>query len=370
MKNTLTFSRNLKRLRKEAGLTRTQLAQKIAYSEKSVEKWEMGGAVPPVATVCALAGIFQVSVDTLLMGGNVPIRYYLGIDGGGTKTEFSLTDLDGRLLEHTILGASNPVDIGIENAKQVLRDGIYQVCHNVDLRAVSVYAGLSGGITGNNQALIAEFLRSLSFGAVGSGSDVDTALQICLQEGDGISLIMGTGIVAFARKGDQRHRIAGWGYLLDKGGSGYNLGADALDSALRHIDGRGGSALLLRLIENRLGKALVESIAPIYRNGKTGISSFAPLVFEAYRQGDAEAARILHRNVQEVCQIISTGCSYFDDAPRVAICGGLAKQAEVLAPIFRQYLPESVQPEFITEPSVNGAVALARRNAETEEKLC
>lgn len=366
----VAFGSNLKKLRKKHGLTRTQLAQQISYSEKTIEKWEMSGSVPPVATVCALAQFFQVSVDTLLYSDEVCIRYLLGIDGGGTKTEFLLTDLEGNQLSRLILGASNPVDIGIENTKKVLEEGITQVCRNVDLREVSVYAGLAGGITGNNQATIGEFLRGLSFGAVASGSDVDTAMQVCLRGGDGISLIMGTGIVAFAMKNGQRHRIAGWGYLLDKGGSGYNLGADALDSALRHVDGRGGSSLLLQLIESKLQKPLMESISEIYKSGKTGISSFAPLVFEALEQGDADAKRILRRNVQEVCQIIRAGCVHLTGTPKVAICGGLAKKGDVLRPIFNESLENKVTLEFITEPIVNGAVELARRNAKTEGKLC
>lgn len=360
----LAFGNNLKQLRKKSGLTRAQLAQQISYSEKSIEKWEMGGSVPPVATVCQLAAVFQVSVDALLLGGSIPVRYLLGIDGGGTKTEFLLTDLTGKALERVILGASNPVDIGIENTKTVLQEGIRQVCSGIDLREVSVYAGLAGGITGNNQKTIGQFLKDMSFGAVASGSDVDTALQVCLEGGDGISLIMGTGIVAFAQRGGVRHRIAGWGYLLDKGGSGFNLGADALDSALRHTDGRGGSALLLQLIEAKLKKPLVESISQIYRSGKTGISSFAPLVFEALEQRDPEAERIIRRNVQEVCQIIAAGCAHFEKAPKIAICGGLAKKADVLTPFFNESLTNDVQLDFITAPIVNGAIQLARCNME------
>lgn len=358
----LVFGGNLKRLRKNRGLTRSQLAQQINYSEKSVEKWEMGGCIPPVATVCKLAAFFRVSVDALLYADTSQLRYLLGIDGGGTKTELLLTDLSGNEVDRLILGASNPVDIGMEATRQVLREGIRQLCSSIDLREVSVYAGLAGGITGNNQETVRLFLKSLGFGAVASGSDVDTALQVCLQSGDGICLIMGTGVVAFAKRAESRHRIAGWGYLLDKGGSGYNLGADALDSALRHIDGRGGSPLLLRLIEQKLQKPLPDAISQIYKSGKTGISSYAPLVFEALEQGDPEAERILARNVQEVSRIIAAGCTYLEPCPKVAICGGLAQEANVLRPFFEAALESEVRLEFVTEPIVNGAIQLARNN--------
>ena len=358
----LAFGSNLKQLRKKRGLTRSQLAQQISYSEKSVEKWEMGGSIPPVDTVCRLAAFFQVSLDTLLYAETVQPRYLLGIDGGGTKTEFLLTDLAGNPMDRLILGASNPVDIGMENTRQILQDGIRQLCSSMDLREISVYAGLAGSITGNNQESIRQFLKSLGFGAVAGGSDVDTALQVCLQGRDGICLIMGTGIVAFAQRGESRHRIGGWGYLLDKGGSGYNLGADVLESALRRVDGRGGSSLLLRLVEKKLQKPLTDAISYIYKSGKTGISSFAPLVFEALEQSDPEAERILRRNVQEVSRIIAAGCSHLEPCPKVAICGGLAQRAHILQPFFDEILENEVQLEFITEPIVNGAIQLARNN--------
>ncbi len=367
MIDKLAFGSNLKQLRKKKGLSRAQLALEISYSEKAIEKWEMGGSIPPVTTVCKLASFFQISVDALLHNDRTPIRYLLGIDGGGTKTEFLLTDLSGNALERVILGASNPVDVGIEKTKCILQEGIRQVCSGIDPREISVYAGIAGGISGNNLESIRRFLKKWSLGAVASGSDVNTALQLCLQGGDGICLIMGTGIVAFAQQGGKQHRIAGWGYLLDKGGSGYNLGADALDSALRHIDGRGGSELLLRLIEDQLQKPLADSISRIYSGGKTGIASFAPLVFEAFKQADKEAERILRRNVQEVCQIIAAGCAHFDEPPKVAICGGLVNDADILLPFFKEYLNNTVQPEFITEPIVNGAIALARCNAKVEK---
>lgn len=377
MKNTtistdtkLSFGTNLKALRKSSGMTRAQLAELISYSEKSIEKWEMSGAIPPVNTICRLARLFHVSVDSLLFDSNTPIRYLLGIDGGGTKTEFLLTDMEGKQIGRAKLGASNPVDLGIETTKKVIQDGIRKVCESLDLREISVYAGIAGGLSGNFKETIAQFLKSFSFGAVATGSDVDTAIELCLGDQDGISLIMGTGIVAFAQKDGKRHRIGGWGYLLDKGGSGYNLGVDALNSALRHSDGRGGSALLLQLIEEKLQKPLTQSIAPIYQSGKTGISSFAPLVFEALEQGDAEAERILRRNIQEVCCIIEAGCSHFSSTPKVAICGGLTNKAHILTPYFTEYLRENIRPKFINDAIVNGAISLAKKNSKKEKQSC
>ena len=90
------FSRSLKARRKALGMTQRDLADKISYSEKAVSKWESGVALPPSALLPTLSAILGVSIDELLMGKN-EIRYYLGIDGGASKTEFLLVNSEGNV---------------------------------------------------------------------------------------------------------------------------------------------------------------------------------------------------------------------------------------------------------------------------------
>ena len=295
------------------------------------------------------------------------IRYLLGIDGGGTKTEFLLTDINKKPLSRVILGAANPVNTGIDATKKILKDGISQVCGTTAPDEISVFAGLAGGGSGNNKAVIKTFLSEFGFGAYDCGSDTDSALELALKGSDGVVVITGTGVAAFSQQGDTRHRIGGWGYLIDKGGSGFSLGSDALECALRHHDGRGGSALLLKLIENQTKKPLQECIPDIYSKGTTYVASFAPIVFEAFEKGDDSARRILDRNMKEVAQIIDTGCSFLNsEQKKVVICGGLCKQKEILEPFIKKHLTSDCDPVFTTEPMVNGAVSLA----EKEIKKC
>ena len=62
----VVFASNLIRLRTEAGLTQAELAEKINYSDKSISKWERAEALPDVAVVKRIAGLFDVPVDFLL----------------------------------------------------------------------------------------------------------------------------------------------------------------------------------------------------------------------------------------------------------------------------------------------------------------
>jgi transcriptional regulator with XRE-family HTH domain len=57
---------NIARYRKLYGLTQTELAEEIKYSDKSVSKWERGLGTPDIFVLVRLAAIFGVKVDDLL----------------------------------------------------------------------------------------------------------------------------------------------------------------------------------------------------------------------------------------------------------------------------------------------------------------
>ncbi len=69
-KNTMTdrtiIGRNIAALRKEAGLTQTELADKLHVSHQAVSQWERGETLPDILTLPALAEIFSTGVGRLL----------------------------------------------------------------------------------------------------------------------------------------------------------------------------------------------------------------------------------------------------------------------------------------------------------------
>lgn len=305
------------------------------------------------------------------MVNNNKMRFLLGIDGGGSKTEFLLTDLNGNEINRVVLGASNPVNVGLENTCKILKDGINQVCKEINLGEVSLFAGIAGGKTGNNNALVNNFLSDFCFGAFANGSDTDSVLQIALKGEDGVAIIMGTGIVAFTQCDGECYRTSGWGYMVDKGGSGFCFGSDALHSAFSCFDGSGGSNLIMELVENKLSKPLVDTVADIYSKGPSYVASFAPVVFEAYKEGDAEAEKIIDRNAHEAAKIINSARRFLkNNYGTTVICGGLSKQKEILKPFLLKYIQDDIPIIFSDEPTVNGAIALAKSNIQAGEKLC
>ncbi len=293
---------------------------------------------------------------------NKKAEYYLGIDGGGTKTEFLLTDLSKKEIKGFCLGTSNPVNGSLDNTYSVLSQGIEKCCNGIDIGTVSVFAGIAGVKSGDNERLINNFLSRFGFYAFLCSSDIDVAIELCLKGGNGTAVIMGTGIAAFSRRDDKLYRTGGRGYMIDKGGSGFHFGSDALNSAFEAIDGRNGSKILSELIEERLGCPLEKGISEIYKGGAAAVASFAPVVFEAYRMGDVKAAEIIEKNAKEAASVINGALNISANTEKnVVICGGLSCQKEILSDFIKKYLAEDVRLRFCEERMVNAAVSLAEK---------
>lgn len=60
------IANNIQNLRKSAGYTQLQFAEKLNYSDKAVSKWERGESVPDIHILKQIADMFSVTVDYLL----------------------------------------------------------------------------------------------------------------------------------------------------------------------------------------------------------------------------------------------------------------------------------------------------------------
>lgn len=63
----MNLSERLEDLRKQHDLTQDQLAEKLMVTRQAISRWERGLAYPTVDNLKALAQLYQVSLDTLLL---------------------------------------------------------------------------------------------------------------------------------------------------------------------------------------------------------------------------------------------------------------------------------------------------------------
>ena len=66
----MTLAEKLKFLRKQAGMSQEQLAEKLGVSRQAVTKWETDAGIPDIENVIAISALFDISIDELLSNEN------------------------------------------------------------------------------------------------------------------------------------------------------------------------------------------------------------------------------------------------------------------------------------------------------------
>ncbi len=60
-------AKNIALLRQANGMTQSELAEKLNYSDKAVSKWERAESMPDISVLVEIASLFSVSLDTLVL---------------------------------------------------------------------------------------------------------------------------------------------------------------------------------------------------------------------------------------------------------------------------------------------------------------
>lgn len=368
MHRKVDIGRNIKGLREEHNLTQKQLAEQIGYTEKSVSKWENNDGIPTLDVMIKLCDLFRLSLDELIYQKTSEL-YLLGIDGGGTKTVFRLTDNSGNVIRTVHKSSSNPNDIGIENTKKILDQGIWEACQGISYGNIVMFAGLSGGgLTGNNRTVLHEFFSQYGFRTFDNGSDVENLVALSKYT-ECILMIMGTGCIGYCLSQQDCQRVGGWGYHFEEGGSGYCIGRDAISAALSASDGSGEKTILTELLESRIGETAERHLTRFYTEGKQYIASFADLVFTAAANGDSVAENILDRNMRCVARMLIAAQKHYSTDVPVLFFGGISSHHEVLFPMIRKYLNQpNMSLEYIPDEQVEGALLRAKQLLRNKER--
>lgn len=293
------------------------------------------------------------------------MEFLIGIDGGGTKTDAILCSEDGTVLKRVKASSSNANDIGFSTAVETLQgalNGLLQEYGGRQTKILGFFAGLSGGSIGNYperfHAAFTEMLPNCR--NIKNNSDLLNALSSGLLDHDGCVVISGTGSSGLIRQRGTVRRVGGWGYLIDKGGSGYDIGRDALYYSLREADGRGEKTIITPMLEEKFNMNVPAHMDEVYNRGKTYIASLAPVVFEAYRQGDAVAEQILRDNMRELSTILNASAKFLNESPcKAVLTGSIFRDIGLLRPMLEPHLQYKFEFILPDEPPVFGAVVEA-----------
>lgn len=70
----MIIGNKINQLRKLAGMTQEQLAEKLNVSRQTISKWEAGASVPDLESVLTISRMFQVPLDDLLLEEETPME--------------------------------------------------------------------------------------------------------------------------------------------------------------------------------------------------------------------------------------------------------------------------------------------------------
>jgi N-acetylglucosamine kinase len=231
--------------------------------------------------------------------------FWIGVDGGGTRTRAVVAGADlvpmGRGASGPANASTRPLPLVVETILEAAGDAAVSAVVSAR-RAERVGVGLAGvESAGLVQPLTAALEEHFGAGRVSVTTDARIALAGAAP-GDpdepGVVLIAGTGAIAFGRGRDgSEARAGGWGPLLGDEGSGYAIARQGLAAVVRELDGRGPETAIRKLLfESERGiHTLEELLSKIYRSegGAGDVAAYFPLVLQAAKSGDGEARRIL-----------------------------------------------------------------------------
>lgn len=251
------------------------------------------------------------------------MEYLIGIDSGGTKTDTVLFDETGHVLYREVTRGCNPMDIGREEARRRALEVISRTAGQAPGRVKAIFAGIAGiDYFGD---FLYEYLRPrVDAGSLRIDDDGTNLISGALGRIDACSMVCGTGSSLFVRVGGKliRH-IGGRGYLIDTGGSGFELGQEALRAAFRASDGRGESTVLVDMLEKEMGTSLHDGLAEIYVRGRAYIASFAHLVFEGRAMGDRICHEVIDRGSTRLAELTWASERCFEGDFPVVMGGGI-----------------------------------------------
>ncbi len=227
------------------------------------------------------------------------MSYFLGFDGGGSKTDCVLVDEHGAVLASAYGSASNPLRTGYAKTWFALSSTADAVLARQKIKSTDISgicAGLGGAARTQVARRIATFLeRSFPNAAVQVTSDMEIALSAAVGDGKGVVLIAGTGSVAFGRNASGlTARAGGFGPWIGDEGSGFEIGKLAAAAVSREADARGPqTALTERIFKDLDCRDWNELFERIAKSADDVFPRLFPTVAKAGDGGDPVACEIL-----------------------------------------------------------------------------
>lgn len=228
------------------------------------------------------------------------MRYVVGVDGGGTKTNVVVFGENVGVVGAATSGPANHRSVGMDTASANIAQAISGALQaaNVSLTHITAIIMCLAGLDTDLDLPVPQWAaRALGYtGPTIIENDVVGAWAGATEAQAGIVVIAGTGATGLGMNAaGQLWRTDGWDYILGDSGSGYAIGLAAIRAAMRMLDGRDQPSPLARELHVVYGVNSAEEMRRLVDSthfGKFEIAAFAEKVWEVAQQGDTVAQGI------------------------------------------------------------------------------
>jgi N-acetylglucosamine kinase-like BadF-type ATPase len=258
-------------------------------------------------------------------------KFFLGVDGGQSGTSALIGDDTGQVVGEGHAGPCNHVSTAESPARfrEAIGGAVRAAAQAAGVAAEIHFAGACLGLSGGTAGKEALAREAVSAGKYRIENDAVIALAGATAGEPGIVAIAGTGSIAFGRNAAGRiARAGGWGYVFGDEGGAFDMVRQAMRAALRQEEGWGPATTLREALLTATGAPDMNTLlhwcyTPEFP--KTRIASFAKLVDEAARDGDAIAREILQTSAKGLAGLVAAvrrRLFHRGDAPRISYIGG------------------------------------------------
>lgn len=300
------------------------------------------------------------------------MKYYMGIDAGGSKTYAVIADADGRIAGFGKGGNGNH-QVNREQAEQSLRRAVREALAQAELKAEQIefaWFGMAGADREPDYRILRPIVGGLQLPRTAISCDTTIALRAGTQQPYGVVLICGTGVnCSGTNRGGETFQCGGFGYQFGDYGGGQDLSLEVFRSVIRAWDGREEETLLSDMLIHHLGYGSVAAMRDDYLDHSRPLpATIAQLLFEALEQGDGVARRLLERQGDELGRMAAATIDWLkmnEEQFDIVLAGSLLTRGDKQGVLYgaienrsKAAAPRSSLKVLKTEPFV-GAVILA-----------
>ncbi len=302
------------------------------------------------------------------------MKYIIGIDGGGTKTECVVADLSGKIFHSNLGKPSNFLAIGIDaavrNLFNLVESSLFKIEANFTEIEILLIGTAGAGRKKDATLLEDKFIEyanteGININSVKIVSDAQIALEGAFSGKPGCIIIAGTGSIIIGKDNKGLiHRSGGFGRLIGDEGSGYSIGKKALSLTAKELDGYYKTTLISKLICTKFKvSSLQDLISTVYKKD-FDIASVATLVLKAANENNATAIQILNEEADELLvQFRSLLKKMSMGKTELVFSGSLISNNNIYSELLSKKIAKNFPSVKIKNPDyspVEGAIALAK----------